>query len=72
MYMITIKRCYYVRRSDRYWSGLSFDLVIEQVLMRSIKSVGGLTREIGMSESQRALLILSQPACSEINITCKS
>ena len=48
-------KCYSVRRSDRYWSGLSFDLLIEQVLMRSIKSVGGLTRERGMSESQRAL-----------------
>ena len=25
-----------VRRSDRYWAGLSSDLVIEQVLMRSV------------------------------------
>ena len=32
-----------VRRSDRYWSGLSTDLVIEQVLMRSLKTSGGLT-----------------------------
>ena len=37
--------------------------------MRSIKSVGGLTRGRGMSESQRALWILSRPACSEINST---
>ena len=58
-----------IRRSDRYWSGLSSDLVIEQVLMRSIKSVGGLTRGRGISESQRALWILSRPACSEINST---
>ena len=29
-----------IRRSDRYWSGLSSDLVNEQVPMRSIKSVG--------------------------------
>ena len=29
-----------VRRSDRFWSGLSTDLVIEQALMRSIKSIG--------------------------------
>ena len=27
-----------VRRSDRYWAGLSTDLVIEQVLMRSLKT----------------------------------
>ncbi|KAL8563077.1 hypothetical protein ACOMHN_065219 [Nucella lapillus] len=32
-----------LRRSDRYWAGLSTDLVIEQVLMRSVKSAGGLT-----------------------------
>ena len=42
-----------IRRSDRYWAGLSSDLIIEQVLMKSIKSTGGLTREHGMSESQR-------------------
>ena len=34
-----------VLRSERYWSELWTDLVIEQVLMRSIKSRGGLTRD---------------------------
>ena len=34
-----------VRRGDRYWGGLSTDPVIEQVLMRSVKSQGGLTGE---------------------------
>ena len=33
-----------VRRSNRYWAGLSTDLIIEQVLMRSLKTSGGLTR----------------------------
>ena len=33
-----------VRRSDRYWAGLSTDLIIEQVMMRFIKNRGGLTR----------------------------
>jgi len=33
-----------VGRSDRYWGGLSTDLAIEQVLMRSMKTSGGLTR----------------------------
>ena len=33
-----------VRRRDRQWGGLSSDLVIEQVLMRSLKTSGGLTR----------------------------
>ncbi|KAG0726670.1 hypothetical protein GWK47_036077 [Chionoecetes opilio] len=27
-----------IRRSDRYWAGFSTDLVIEQVLMRSMKT----------------------------------
>ncbi len=31
------------RRSDRFWVGLSPDLVNEQVLMRSMKTSGGLT-----------------------------
>ena len=35
-----------VRRSDRLWAGLSTDLVIEQVLMRSMKTSGGLTSHI--------------------------
>ena len=33
-----------VRRSDRFWAGLWPDLTIEQVMMRAIKSRGGLTR----------------------------
>ena len=36
-----------IRRSDHYWAGLSSDLVIEQVLMRSMKTGGGLTRGRG-------------------------
>ena len=41
-----------VRRSDRFWAGLSTDLLIEQVLMRSMKTQGGLTRGKGMTEIQ--------------------
>ena len=32
-----------IRRSDRLWAGLSSDLIIDQVLMRSMKTSGGLT-----------------------------
>ena len=39
-----------VHKRDRYWTGLWTDLVIEQVMMRSIKSQGGLTRGIGITE----------------------
>ena len=40
-----------VRRSDRLWAGLSTDLVNEQVLMRSLKTSGGLTRARGSQNS---------------------
>ena len=57
-----------VRRSDRYWAGLSTDLLIEQVLMRSVSTTGGLTRGRGMSESQRITWLLSTPICAEVNM----
>ena len=44
-----------VRRSDKYWSGLWTDLITEQVMMRSLKTSGGLTRGRGISESVRQL-----------------
>ena len=40
-----------VCRSDRYWAGLSSDLVIEQTLMRTMKTTGRLTRGRGVAES---------------------
>lgn len=56
-----------VRRSERYWAGLSPDLVIEQVLMRSAKTTGGMTRGKGLSESQRTQWLLSMPSCVQVN-----
>ncbi|CAH3166903.1 unnamed protein product, partial [Porites lobata] len=56
-----------VPRSDRFWAGLSTDLIIEQVLMRSMKTTGGLTRGWGMSETQRLVWLMSMPACADIN-----
>ena len=56
-----------LRRSDRFWAGVSSDLMIEQTLMKSVKSVGGLTRRRGMGETQRTQWLLSLPACSEVN-----
>ena len=58
-----------VRRSDMFWAGLSTDLIIEQVLMRSIKTHGGLTRGKGMTENQRLVWVLSMPVCASINET---
>ena len=56
-----------LRRSDRFWAGISSDLAIEQLLMRSVKSAGGLTRGRGMEESQRTQWLLSMPACAKMN-----
>ena len=56
-----------VRRSDRFWAGLSTDLIIEQVLMRSMKTTGGLTKGTGMSETQRLVWLMSMPSCADIN-----
>ena len=47
-----LKGHHVLRRSDRYWAGLSSDLTIEQLLPTSVKSAGGLTCGTGMSESQ--------------------
>ena len=55
-----------VRRSDRYWSGLWTDLVIEQVLMRAVKSRGGLTRGRGVTDSVRMTWIHSMHQCAEV------
>ena len=56
-----------VRRLDRFWAGLSPDLVIEQVLMRSMQTSGGLTRGRDMTETQRFVWLMAYPVCAEIN-----
>ena len=40
--------------------------MIEQVLMRNLKTSGGLTRA-GLTEQQRLIWLLSMPACTETN-----
>ena len=39
----------------KFWAGISTDLAIEQAMMRSIKSSGGLTHGRGSDESVRAV-----------------
>jgi len=58
-----------IRRSSQYWAGLGSDLVIEQTLMRSLKSQGGLTRGSGMSELQRTVWAMSSTVSSAYNLT---
>lgn len=57
-----------IRRSERSWAGFSTDLIIEQCLMRSIKTTGGLTRGRGLTEAQRVIWVLSTPMCAAVNI----
>ena len=47
--------------------GLWTDIVIEQDLMRSLESRGGLTRGRGMTESVRKLWVYSMHACAAIH-----
>ena len=55
------------RRSDRFWAGLWTDLVIEQVLMRELKSCGGLTWGQGVSESVRLLWVKTMHHCASVH-----
>ncbi|KAL5019525.1 hypothetical protein ScPMuIL_002417 [Solemya velum] len=43
------------------------DLVIEQTLMRALKTTGGLTRGRGMEETQKTRWLLAVPACTAVN-----
>ena len=56
-----------VRRSDRYWAGLWSDLIIEQVLMRALKTRGGLTRGRGVTESVRLLWVKTMHRSAEVH-----
>jgi hypothetical protein len=57
LYKLFLDGHHTVRRSDRYWAGLSMDLIIEQTMMRAVKSRGGLTRGRGLHESFRTTLV---------------
>lgn len=56
-----------IRRTNQYWAGLSSDLVIEQTLMRSLKTSGGLTRGSWMIDDQRSQWTMSTPVTAEYN-----
>ncbi|XP_028418322.1 uncharacterized protein LOC114543611 [Dendronephthya gigantea] len=62
----TSKGYFTVRRTDKMWAGVWTDMTIEQVLMRAMKTSGGLTRGRGMTESVVSRWVLGMPGCSEI------
>jgi len=53
VYAEFMKGSHTVQRTKRNWTGIWTDLAIEQTLMRSIKSRGGLTGGRGMTENVR-------------------
>ena len=64
---LAVKRLFTVRRTDRFWAGLWTDLSIEQLLMKSLKNRGGLTRGRGMTESVRTLWTYSMHKCAAVH-----
>lgn len=63
-----------VRRTDKYWAGNWSDQTIEQTLMRTMKSSGGLTRGRGITQSVLTRWTLGmihlQSICHEVENYC--
>ena len=55
-----------IRRSDKLWAGVWSDMTIDQVLMRAMKTSGGLTRGRGLTDSVLSRWVLSMPSCTEL------
>lgn len=55
-----------IRRSDKFWSGIWSDMTIEQTLMRSLKSTGGLSHGRGISDSTLSRWILTMPTVTTV------
>ena len=62
-----VNGCHTVHRSDRPWTGIWTDLGIEQILMWSLKSRGGLTRGRGFTESVRLTWIYTMHQCATVH-----
>ena len=58
-----------VWRSDRYWVGLWKDLIIEKVMIHSLKTRGGITRGGGMTDSVMLVWVRSMHICAAIHET---
>ena len=54
--------------SAKLWTGLWNDMTIEQVLMRAMKSSGGITHGRGLIDSALSRWVLGKPSC--IELTC--
>lgn len=61
-----------VRRTNKYWAGLSTDLLIEQTLMKSFKSQSGLTHGRGLTESVRNTWVYSMHESASLHMALKT
>ena len=61
-----------MRRSDTYWAGLSTDLLIEQTMMKSVKSQSGLTHGRGFTKPVRNVWVHSMHASATYHLSLKS
>lgn len=61
------KEYFTFRRYDKFWSGIWSDMTIEQTLMRSMKSSGGLTQGRGITECTMTKWIKSMTTMIDIS-----
>lgn len=70
----TTKGYFTIRRSDKFWSGISSDMTIEQTLMRTMKSFDGLTQGRGITDSVITLwtlgMVYLHNVCDEVEKFC--
>ena len=66
--MFTEKKLHIIRRFDKFWAGLSTDLVIEQTMMRAIKGRGGVTHGHGIDENVRLTWVHSMHQCASVHM----
>ena len=61
-------------RNDRYWSGVSTEPTIEQVLMRMLKTRGGLKQGRGITSSTQSKIVnvlpKTVPVCESLEDFC--
>lgn len=69
VYALFIKKFHVIRRSNQFWAGLSSDLVIEHIFMRSEKSSGELNHRSYMNEELNALWTSACPHPSHFHTT---
>lgn len=55
-----------IRRTNKLWAGIWSDMTIEQTLMRSMKTSGGLTHGRGVTDSVLSQWVLGMPICAEV------